>query len=245
MQSAIETLHATVLGLANRTANLEENMQMTMNHPVFTMHGRVPASSDAGPSNHQGQPTLKTAGSRSLIAGGDFNAADTAWGYGYSTAKGRQLGQDAQELDFTLITDPAYPTRIGNYTSRDRTPDLTFVRNTCPADTTWKNTSADLGSDHMIVEVCVSTPDRVQGSKRKHEWTDWEDFRKKLTTCTMSNAHFSKHVCGCLRRGQRGIVRKGMGEDRRIYWMAKVTARISPEPVAEDGEEIEAALTIS
>lgn len=56
MQSAIETLHATVLGLANRTAKLEEKMQMTMNHPVFTMHGHVPASSDAGPSNHQGQP---------------------------------------------------------------------------------------------------------------------------------------------------------------------------------------------
>lgn len=125
------------------------------------------------------QKTLKIAGSRSLIAGGDFNAADTAWGYGYSTAKGRQLGQDAQELDFTLLTDPAHPTRIGNSTTRDTTPDLTFVRNVCPMDTTWKNTSADLGSDHMIVEVCVSTPDRAQGSKRKFEWTDWEDFRKK------------------------------------------------------------------
>ncbi|KAH6920879.1 hypothetical protein HPB50_028133 [Hyalomma asiaticum] len=123
--------------------------------------------------------TLKIAGSRSLIAGGDFNAADTAWGYGYSTAKGRQLGQDAQELDFTLITDPAQPMRIGNSTTRDTTPDMTFVRNACPADTTWKNTSADLESDHMIVEVCVSTPDRAQGSKRKFEWTDWEDFRKK------------------------------------------------------------------
>ncbi|KAH6937758.1 hypothetical protein HPB50_004019 [Hyalomma asiaticum] len=52
LQSAIETLHATVLGLAIRTANLEENMQLAMNHPVFTMHGRVPASSNAGPSKH-------------------------------------------------------------------------------------------------------------------------------------------------------------------------------------------------
>ncbi|KAL1432477.1 hypothetical protein MTO96_013233 [Rhipicephalus appendiculatus] len=33
MQSTIETLHATVLGLANRTTNLEGSMQMTMNHP--------------------------------------------------------------------------------------------------------------------------------------------------------------------------------------------------------------------
>ncbi|KAH7939379.1 hypothetical protein HPB52_011673 [Rhipicephalus sanguineus] len=56
MQSTIETLHATVLGLANRTTNLEGNMQMTMNHPVFTQHGNVTASSDAGPSSHQGQP---------------------------------------------------------------------------------------------------------------------------------------------------------------------------------------------
>lgn len=125
------------------------------------------------------QKTLKIAGSRTLIAGGDFNAADTAWGYGYSTAKGRQLGQDAQELDFTLITDPAHPTRIGNSTTRDTTPDLTFVRNAGVAAITWKNTSADLGSDHMIIEIHVPTPDKAQGSKRKFDWTDWEDFRKK------------------------------------------------------------------
>ncbi|KAL1414609.1 hypothetical protein MTO96_007284 [Rhipicephalus appendiculatus] len=37
MQSTIETLHATVLGLANRTTNLEGSMQMTMNHPSIRL----------------------------------------------------------------------------------------------------------------------------------------------------------------------------------------------------------------
>ncbi|KAK8787284.1 hypothetical protein V5799_022940 [Amblyomma americanum] len=73
------------------------------------------------------QRTLKIAGSRTLIAGGDFNAADTAWGYGYSTNKGRLLGEDAQEVDCTLLTDPAHPTRIGTSTTSDTTSDLTFV----------------------------------------------------------------------------------------------------------------------
>ncbi|KAK8783231.1 hypothetical protein V5799_015427 [Amblyomma americanum] len=122
---------------------------------------------------------LKIVGSRTLIAGRDFNAADTAWGYGYSTTKGRQLGQDAQELDFTLLTDPAHPTRIGTSTTRDTTPDLTFIQNAGTTATTWKNTSADLRSDHMIVKIHVQTPDKVHGSKRNFKWTDWKEFRNK------------------------------------------------------------------
>ncbi|XP_072143706.1 uncharacterized protein [Dermacentor andersoni] len=34
--------------------------------------------------------------------------------------------QDATDLALNLITDPAYPTRIGNSVTRDTTPDLTF-----------------------------------------------------------------------------------------------------------------------
>ncbi|KAG0412656.1 hypothetical protein HPB47_010199 [Ixodes persulcatus] len=83
------------------------------------------------------QKALKTAGSQTLIAGGDFNAAEAAWGYGYSTAKGRNLAQGTPELDFALITDPAHPTRLGNSATRDTTPDLTFVRNAGTANVTW------------------------------------------------------------------------------------------------------------
>lgn len=63
-----------------------------------------------------------TAGKHTLIACGDFNAMDHAWGYAKSNAKGRNLAQDALELNYTLITDPAHPTRIGNSGSRDTTP---------------------------------------------------------------------------------------------------------------------------
>ncbi|KAM7307743.1 hypothetical protein ISCGN_011379 [Ixodes scapularis] len=125
------------------------------------------------------QKALKTTGSQTLIAGGDFNAAEAAWGYGYNTAKGRNLAQDTQELDFALITDPAHPTRLGNSATRDTTPDLTFVRNAGTANVTWSNTTVDLGSDHAIIEIHVPTPDRMHGSKRTFTWTDWEDFRKQ------------------------------------------------------------------
>ncbi|KAM7309196.1 hypothetical protein ISCGN_012827 [Ixodes scapularis] len=125
------------------------------------------------------QKALKTAGSQTLIAGGDFNAVEAAWGYGYNTAKGRNLAQDTQELDFALITDPAPPTRLGNSATRDTTPDLTFVRNAGTANVTWSNTTVDLGSDHAIIEIHVPTPDRMQGSKRTFTWTDWENFRKQ------------------------------------------------------------------
>ncbi|KAM7315618.1 hypothetical protein ISCGN_005401 [Ixodes scapularis] len=125
------------------------------------------------------QKALKTAGSQTLIAGGDFNAAEAAWGYGYNTAKGRNLAQDTQELDFALITDPAHPTRLGNSATRDTTPDLTFVRNAGTANVTWSNTTVDLGSDHAIIEIHVPTPDRMHGSKRTFTWTNWEDFRKQ------------------------------------------------------------------
>lgn len=47
-QTTNETLHATVLGLANRTTHLQGKLQMVMNHPIFTQHGHVMASSNAG-----------------------------------------------------------------------------------------------------------------------------------------------------------------------------------------------------
>ncbi|KAH6934766.1 hypothetical protein HPB50_000697 [Hyalomma asiaticum] len=54
-----------------------------------------------------------------LIACGNFNTMNPAWGYNKYTAKGRNLYRDATELDFTLITDPTHLTRIGNSVSRD------------------------------------------------------------------------------------------------------------------------------
>ncbi|XP_037526368.1 uncharacterized protein LOC119403510 [Rhipicephalus sanguineus] len=59
------------------------------------------------------------------MVGGDFNAPNEAWGYGYTTAKGRRLWQDLHDAELTHITDPTAPTRTGTSTARDTTPDLT------------------------------------------------------------------------------------------------------------------------
>ncbi|KAK8758657.1 hypothetical protein V5799_003711 [Amblyomma americanum] len=78
--------------------------------------------------------------------------------------------QPVQVLRAALAVSAAY---------RDTTPDLTFVRNAGTTATTSKNTSTDLRSDHMIVEIHVQTPDKAQGSKRNFKWADLEDFRNK------------------------------------------------------------------
>ncbi|KAH6938596.1 hypothetical protein HPB50_010946 [Hyalomma asiaticum] len=130
----------------------------------------------------------KIAGSNTLIVGGDFNVPEKQWGYGYSSFKGRQLAQDALDLNLTLITDPTNPTRTGNSTTRDTTPDLTFVSNSRPGSITWRNTSTDLGSDHMIIEITVATDDIQQGNSRTFIWTDWEAFRKTRDTQQQTTA---------------------------------------------------------
>ncbi|KAG0410892.1 hypothetical protein HPB47_011988 [Ixodes persulcatus] len=126
------------------------------------------------------QKAIKTAGSEALIAGGDVNVAEAVWAYGYSMVKGRNLAQDMQELDFALITDLAHLTRLGNSSTRDTTPVLTFVRNAAMATVTWSNTTVDQGTDHAIIEKHVPTPDRMQGSKRIFTRTGWEDFRRQM-----------------------------------------------------------------
>ncbi|XP_075553576.1 uncharacterized protein LOC142586210 [Dermacentor variabilis] len=102
-------------------------------------------------------------------------------------AKGRQLRQDAQELNFTLLTDPAHPTIIGNSTTRDTAPDLTFVRNSGAMATTWKNTLTDLSSHHMIIEIHIQTPDKAQGSDPKVELD--KDFSAEEITTALHNFH--------------------------------------------------------
>ncbi|XP_077508619.1 uncharacterized protein LOC144120005 [Amblyomma americanum] len=98
-----------------------------------------------------------------------------AWDYNKHTAKGRDLYQDAMELDFTLITDPTHPTRIGNSVSRDTTPYLTFVKNDVRGAITWRKTGTDLGSDHTIVEISI--PEHNDTSIETHRWIDWDAFR--------------------------------------------------------------------
>ncbi|EEC19326.1 hypothetical protein IscW_ISCW014348, partial [Ixodes scapularis] len=91
------------------------------------------------------------------------------------TTKGRGLYQDATVLDFILITDPTHPTRIGNFVSRDTTPDLTFVKNDARGAITWRNMWADLSSDHTVVDISI--PEHNDTSIRTQRWIDWDAFR--------------------------------------------------------------------
>ncbi|KAH7964175.1 hypothetical protein HPB51_027587 [Rhipicephalus microplus] len=104
---------------------------------------------------------------RKTIRTSDEPACD----YNEYRAKGRDLYHDAKKLDFTRITDPTHPTRIGKSVSRETTPDLTFVQNDVRGAITWRNTGADLGSNHTIVEIGIPE----HGTRnRTHKWINWD-----------------------------------------------------------------------
>ncbi|KAH7962091.1 hypothetical protein HPB52_014340 [Rhipicephalus sanguineus] len=65
-----------------------------------------------------------------LLICGDFNAAHSVWGYPKNTGKGTKLWDNICNMRFTLLSDPAQPTRVGNSVSRDTCPDLTIIRDT-------------------------------------------------------------------------------------------------------------------
>ncbi|XP_077548005.1 uncharacterized protein LOC144160658 [Haemaphysalis longicornis] len=112
-----------------------------------------------------------------ILACGDFNMMNQSWCYLINNVKGRNLAQDATELDYILITDPAYTTRIGNSASRDTTPDLTFVKNDADAVIKCKNTGDNLGSDHVLVEITLPVPDDQKSNVKKYTWIDNSEFR--------------------------------------------------------------------
>lgn len=93
---------------------------------------------------------VTTARSHPLIVAGDFNAPHPAWGYVARTKKGANLVAASTDLNLTLISDPRFPTRLGNSVARDTTPDLSFTRN---AEAKWSNLQENLGSDHYIIEL--------------------------------------------------------------------------------------------
>ncbi|KAH6943015.1 hypothetical protein HPB50_013970 [Hyalomma asiaticum] len=71
-----------------------------------------------------------------------------AWGYHYDTRNGLELWQGTLDLGLTLITDKAFPTRLGTSTCRDSTLDLTFVKNM--EDSVWTNSATESDSDHYL-----------------------------------------------------------------------------------------------
>lgn len=117
---------------------------------------------------------MKAGTSRLLIIGG-LNAAHPAWGYSYFNKRGKEVGDCMDEVNLTLITNPAEPTRVGNSVSRDTCPDLTLAKNA--PHNSRHNLKENLRSDPMIIET------ELQGSLyRRHlseaRTTDWHNLRE-------------------------------------------------------------------
>ncbi|KAH7974127.1 hypothetical protein HPB49_010274 [Dermacentor silvarum] len=86
--------------------------------------------------------TTKTSPNGTVVVCGDFNAPHKELGYNRTSAKGRDLLEEASNAGFVLYTDPGNPTRIGTSTTRDTNPDVTFARLSGKArgTATWRNT---------------------------------------------------------------------------------------------------------
>lgn len=98
---------------------------------------------------------------------GDLNAYSYQWGYHKEDINGRKLAANIADMGFTLLTDPFYPTRIGNSVARDTCPDLSLVRNA--KRYAWINMEETLGSNHRILVVTVETNDKIQAHARAGE----------------------------------------------------------------------------
>ncbi|KAL1436735.1 hypothetical protein MTO96_049379 [Rhipicephalus appendiculatus] len=97
--------------------------------------------------------TTQTNPNGTVVVCGDFNAPHKEMGYNRTSAKGRDLLEEASNAGFVLYTDSGNPTRIGTSTTRETNPDLTFARLSGKArgTATWRNTAHNLGSDHYII----------------------------------------------------------------------------------------------
>lgn len=110
-----------------------------------------------------------------LLVLGDFNAPHPAWGYHSDSIKGRDLWTQIQTQHFTLLTDPIFPSRIGNSVTRDTCPDLTFITS-YQGQAQWTNTDHTLGSDHCILATLLQfqTP---RPKCRQATLVHWDRFR--------------------------------------------------------------------
>lgn len=105
---------------------------------------------------------------------GDLNAYSYQWGYHKEDINGRKLAANIADMGFTLLTDPFYPTRIGNSVARDTCPDLSLVRNA--KRYAWINMEETLGSNHRILVVKVETK-KFRHTRWQAKLTDWTKFR--------------------------------------------------------------------
>ncbi|KAG0418232.1 hypothetical protein HPB47_005023 [Ixodes persulcatus] len=91
--------------------------------------------------------------------------------------KGRNLWLDAQQEGLSLVTDHAYPTRLGNSVCADTTPDLTFTKNS-KNEAEWLNTQENLGSDHYIVATKLEAGPQKPKKGTQLKIIEWDEFRE-------------------------------------------------------------------
>lgn len=111
-----------------------------------------------------------------LIITGDFNAWHTAWGYANDRPKGARLLEAIQRYDYTLLTTPGTPTRIGNSVNRDTTPDLTITNNA--ATVHWSVLDDNMGGDHNIVQITYETA-HLRRPLGRASLTNWTTYREQ------------------------------------------------------------------
>ncbi|KAL3217516.1 hypothetical protein MRX96_032156 [Rhipicephalus microplus] len=129
----------------------------------------------------QAQKDLAKRGDAAAVICGDFNAQHRELGYTTTTSKGRDLLEDAGEAEFTLLINPAHPSRTGTSASRDTNPDLIFAMLPEGGTAKWRNAGFYLGSDHFIIEIELPLAhlngNPNHGKTSKHKLVDWSKFR--------------------------------------------------------------------
>ncbi|KAL3242979.1 hypothetical protein MRX96_047641 [Rhipicephalus microplus] len=129
----------------------------------------------------QAQKDLAKRGDAAVVICGDFHAQHRELGYTTTTSKARNLLEDAGEAEFTLLINPAHPSRIGTSVARDTNPDLTFAMLPEGGTAKWRNTGINLGSDHFIIEIELPLAHLNGNPNRdktiKHKLVDWSKFR--------------------------------------------------------------------
>ncbi|KAL3217952.1 hypothetical protein MRX96_031871 [Rhipicephalus microplus] len=129
----------------------------------------------------QAQKDLAKRGDAAAVICGDFNAQHRELVYTTTTSKGRNLLEDAGEAEFTLLINPAHPSRIGTSVARGTNPDLTFAMLPEGGTAKWRNTGINLGSDHFIIEIELPLAhlngNPNNGKTSKHKLVDWSKFR--------------------------------------------------------------------
>ncbi|KAH8022881.1 hypothetical protein HPB51_006239 [Rhipicephalus microplus] len=142
---------------SNRRGSRSRSKQRRKNQPQELRLGSAAPEASDGPPLQQRQPSLTLA----------------------------TPTQNTHNLGYTLITDPAHPTRLGNRVARDTTPYLAFTANITHAE--WSNLHEHLGSDGYIMQTIV----KAGPQRRKYKQPtlfDWDVFRELRATASLESA---------------------------------------------------------